>query len=135
MLGEKSPSSSNSLDAQDLEQILGEEVDASVHVYSGSVREQEGRLYALFRRNGDRWLIVAAGKEPNFQFESIIDREGRSLYLCPALPRTHGAFGWSFLGLGPSPWGVCRRLGAAIGSGWRRPATFERAGRVMSFRS
>lgn len=116
-----SRSSTGTLDAGRLEQILEEGGDEPVDVYASSVREQDDRVYALICRDEDRWLVVGAAEEPDFQFESVVDREGRSLYLCPCnaknARRLRAIFPWA----GPVPLGCVSAIGCGDRLGLATP--------------
>lgn len=114
-------SSTESLDARVLEQALVDAGAQSVHVYDTSLRGREGRFYALVRRNGERRLVIAAAEEPDFQFESVVDLEERSLYLCPCSAenarRLRELFPWT----GPVPLGRVSAIGCGDRLGLATP--------------
>lgn len=114
-------SSTETLDGRALEQALLDAGTESVQVYDTSFREHEGRFYALARRNGERQLVVAAVEEPDFQVESVVDLEGRSLYLCPCSSknarRLRSVFPWT----GPVPLGRVSAIGCGDRLGMATP--------------
>jgi hypothetical protein len=114
-------SSTESLDAQALEQALLDAGTESVHVYDGSLREHEERLYALVRRNGERWLVVAAAEEPDFEYEATVGGEENALYLCPCSSKNARQLRKVFPWTAPVPLGRVSAIGCGDRLGLATP--------------
>ncbi len=110
-----------SFDVRALEQALSGAGTESVHVYETSLQEHEGRVYALVRLNGKRWLVVAAAEEPDFQYESRVDLKESSFYLCPCSPKNARQLRKVFSWTSPVPLGRASAIGCGDRLGLATP--------------
>lgn len=100
-----------SADTEEIEAQLSDLVNHSVRVYDTSIREKEGRTFAMVRVDGRKRLAIRGTRVPDFDSDSSIDRGTDSIYLCPCTEENAGSLREWFPWTSPEPVGYSSAIG------------------------
>ncbi|PQJ33761.1 hypothetical protein BSZ35_03320 [Salinibacter sp. 10B] len=90
--------------------LLDTEVDPAT-VYRSSVRTVDGRIYFLVRGDEAKQFVILADEPPEFSYDSAVQREGRTVYLCPLSAENARRLRRRFPWTAPEPIGRTSALG------------------------